>query len=115
MQAPPLPRNRIAIARVCNDVAVLANLDRSVLQDGKAVAVPHFAEEGRADEGFDFEVVVGRVVDDAAGEGFAGTGWWAVEEAAGAVGEPVDADGADGVVAGPAVEEVREGLAARHL
>lgn len=79
MQAPPLPRDRVPIARLGDDVAVLAHLDGSVLQDGDAVAVPHCAEEGRAHEGLDFEVVVAGVVDDAAVECFAGTGWWAGE------------------------------------
>lgn len=79
MQAPPLPRDRVPIARLGDDVAVLAHLDGSVLQDGDAVAVPHCAKEGRAHEGLDFEVVVAGIVDDAAVECFAGTGWWAGE------------------------------------
>lgn len=79
MQAPPLPRDRVPVTRLGNDVTVLADLDGAVLQDGDAVAVPHCAEEGRADEGLDFEVVVVRIVDDAAVKRFAGTGWWAGE------------------------------------
>ena len=79
MQAPPLPRDRLPVARLGNDVAVLADLDGSVLQDGDAVTVPHCAEQGRAHKGLDLEVVVARIVDDAAVERFAGTGWWAGE------------------------------------
>lgn len=79
MQAPPLPRDRVPVTRLGNDVAVLADLDGSVLQDGDAVAVPHCAEQGRAHKGLDLEVVVARIVDDAAVERFAGTGWWTGE------------------------------------
>ena len=115
MQAPPIPRDRLPIARSINDVPMLTDLYGSLLQRRHAVTIPHGAEQSRADEDFDLEIVVAGIVDDASIERFAGSFGWPGEEAGGAVDEPVDADGADGIVARPAVEEGREGFTARHL
>ena len=115
MQPPPIPRNRLPIARVPNDIAMLANLHSTLFQNSHAVAIIHFAEQSRADKRFDLEVVVFGIVDDAAVESFAGALRWSGEEAGGAMGEPVDADGADGVVAGPVVEEGCQCFAACHF
>ena len=94
---------------------MLADLDGSLLQSRHAVTIPHCPEESRANENFDFEIVVAGIVDDASIESFAGSFGWPSEEAGGAVDKPVDADGADGVVARPVVKEARECFAACHL
>ena len=115
MQAPPIPRDRLPITGRANDVPMLADLYGSLLQSRHAVTVPHCAEESRADKDFDFEVVVAEIVDDASIESFAGSFGWPGKKAGGAVDEPINADGADGIVARPAVEEARERFAACHL
>ena len=72
MQAPPIPCNWLPVTRAVNYVSMLSNLNSSILQYGHAVAVPNFAKQGCAYEGFDLEVIILGIVHDAAVEGFAG-------------------------------------------